>query len=108
MSLKDKVNRLDKVNGREYDHKKIITVFEESFSKTDDKSIVVQYRLLLNLPRSSERVRISMGGARRDVVEIIGDCILIKERRAYHVLMQDEKINKMLKYLKSNNRLNGI
>ena len=114
MSLKDKTAAKKKIvikeeveekkNGK-YEHEDILKVFKKRFSKED--GIAIQYRLRLN-PRGDERVRISMGGGHRDILEIFGNCIVIKERRAYHIFMQDKDLGKMFNFLQENKRLNGI
>ena len=94
-------------NGKYGNHEDILEVFKKSFSNSDDDSIVKRYRLRLNEPRGQERVRISMGGSGRDIVEIYGNNILIKERKAFHILNQDPDIKSMLTALKELNRLHG-
>ncbi len=94
-------------NGKYNSHEKILDIFKKAFQNKEEDSIVVRYRLRLKEPRGDERVRISMGGAHRDIAEVIGDCVLIKERKAYHIFMQDADIKKMFNELAKKKRLNG-
>jgi len=105
MNLKNKVSKKSS-NGIYENHNNIIEVFREAFK--GESSIAKKYRLRLNDPRSEERIRISMGGgAGRVVAEINGLCVLIKERKAYYIFMQDKNISEMFNYLKKFKRLNG-
>ena len=116
MNLKDKMASTKKedaqkkeedTNGK-YSHNEILAVFKKSFLNEEEDSIAVRYRLRLKEPRGDQRVRISMGGgAQRDIAEVIGECVLIKERKAYHIFMQDDDIKKMFNELKERKRLNG-